>query len=384
MLLEFGIKNFFSFKEGAKISFRLPKNSPDSLSKGKDYSNLLGIKGKNASGKTNVLKAISFVCEFATDSFQEKPEEKIFIENFYNNSEDSEFFVEFRVDGTEFRYEIALDKIRVKREVLYRKVKRWSKVVERVDNNFKTVNDDFKGLKHINLRNNASFISTAHQYSLNDLEQFNSIYDFFNTIISNVSFFGLRQHNLSTESIEKISKHYHDNPKVLEFVKDIICRCDTGVSDIEIFERDDDGKKSYMPVFFHDIDDISEPLTHFTESSGTKSLYMQLGQYALVAQYGGILCFDEFDLNLHPHILPLLLDIFVNEEINVGNGQFLFSTHNNEILDYLGRYRTVFVEKENNESFAYRLDDIPGDILRNDRPILPVYQEGKIGGIPRL
>jgi hypothetical protein len=42
------------------------------------------------------------------------------------------------------------------------------------------------------------------------------------------------------------------------------------------------------------------------------------------------------------------------------------------------------VNKEDNESFAYRLDEIPGDILRNDRPILPAYNDGKIGGIPKL
>lgn len=53
-------------------------------------------------------------------------------------------------------------------------------------------------------------------------------------------------------------------------------------------------------------------------------------------------------------------------------------------MDYLGKYRIVLVNKENNESFLYRLDEISGDLLRNDRSISKVYENGKIGGKPRL
>jgi hypothetical protein len=61
--------------------------------------------------------------------------------------------------------------------------------------------------------------------------------------------------------------------------------------------------------------------------------------------------------------------------------QLLFTTHNTEIMDILGRYRTYLVQKVDNESFAYRLDEVPGDILRNDRPISPAYNDGKIGAL---
>ncbi|PTT56329.1 abortive infection protein, partial [Aeromonas sp. HMWF014] len=69
---------------------------------------------------------------------------------------------------------------------------------------------------------------------------------------------------------------------------------------------------------------------------------------------------------------------------NTNQSQIIFTTHNSEIIDFLGRYRTYIVEKTENESFAYRLDEISGDILRNDRPILPIYNSGKIGGVPKL
>jgi hypothetical protein len=42
------------------------------------------------------------------------------------------------------------------------------------------------------------------------------------------------------------------------------------------------------------------------------------------------------------------------------------------------------VNKENTESYCYRLDEIPSDILRNDRLISPAYNQGKIGGVPKI
>ena len=61
----------------------------------------------------------------------------------------------------------------------------------------------------------------------------------------------------------------------------------------------------------------------------------------------------------------------------------LFTTHNSEILDVLGKYRTYIVSKENGESIAYRLDEIR-DILRNDRSISVPYKRHFIGGYPKI
>jgi len=58
MLLEFGGENFFSFKEGFEVSFAKSKSSKDNV------ANVIALKGANASGKTNVLKALSFLSNF--------------------------------------------------------------------------------------------------------------------------------------------------------------------------------------------------------------------------------------------------------------------------------------------------------------------------------
>ena len=96
MLLEYGVRNFFCFKEGATVSFKLPNNCPESISQGKEYTNILCVKGKNGSGKTNLLKGLSFLGDFCANSFSYKPDEEINIENFFRNEKDSEFFIEFK------------------------------------------------------------------------------------------------------------------------------------------------------------------------------------------------------------------------------------------------------------------------------------------------
>ena len=72
MLLEFGFRNFYSFREGASISFRLDANCPESISLGKPFATVIGIKGANGSGKTQILKALKFISSFAHQSFSQE------------------------------------------------------------------------------------------------------------------------------------------------------------------------------------------------------------------------------------------------------------------------------------------------------------------------
>ncbi|MEA1911137.1 MAG: ATP-binding protein, partial [Spirochaetota bacterium] len=77
-------------------------------------------------------------------------------------------------------------------------------------------------------------------------------------------------------------------------------------------------------------------------------------------------------------------ELFTDESINTEDAQLLFTTHNSKIMDVLGKYRTILVNKEENESYLYRLDELPGDLIRNDRPIEPIYRSGKVGGVPKV
>jgi len=38
--------------------------------------------------------------------------------------------------------------------------------------------------------------------------------------------------------------------------------------------------------------------------------------------------------------------------------------------------------KTDGECVGYRLDELNPELIRNDRPIEPLYKSGKIGGVP--
>jgi len=380
MLLEFGAKNFFSFKEGFEVSLRLNASCPEKISRYKNYTNILAVKGANASGKTNVLKLLSFIQYFTIYSFNNKLDDDIDFHSYFNNNEVTEIYIVFSEKDIEYTYELTLRKEEVLSEVLYKKVKRKTKIIQRVNNEIVYTAKEFESLQILKLKSNASFISTAKQY---DLDEIDLIYSLFNNIRTNVHSMG-RDDELPNYQIA--SAFYNENKNVFQFVKSVLQKADTGIKDIKILnmENKETGKIEYFPIFDYEVKEQKNYLTFFDQSSGVKSLFQQLGIYKLALNEGAVLALDEFDINLHPDLLPMLIDFFEDEKKNINNAQLIFTTHNSEIMDELGKYRVVLVNKKENESFLYRLDEIPGDILRNDRSISSVYNTGKIGGKPKI
>lgn len=378
MLLEFGAENFCSFKEGFEISFQKSKNSTE------DIATIIAVKGANASGKTNVIKVLSFLQNFVTDSFSKyKPKDKIDIYPYFDSDEPIQMYAIFLEDDIEYRYELVLSATKVINEKIWRKDKRDTLLIERDEETIHTIKE-YSELKTINLnRKNASIVSIAKQYAIPQIDTF---YNLFNNIITNVYSLGKTDNKDMFLTVEEVSKIYFENKDVLDAVNHFLQKADTGISHIKILKRknEETGKIIYYPVFYYSIDGEDKFLTYYEQSSGTQSLYLQLHLYFTIVISGGVLAFDEFDINLHPDLLPMLLDFFENKESNPKNAQLILTTHNYDIMDRLGKYRTVLVNKEDNESFLYRLDEIPGDIIRNDRPISPIYNANKIGGKPRI
>lgn len=380
MLLEYGLRNFLSFKEGVTVSFRLDANVPAQVSHGRDFATVMCIKGANGSGKTQLLKGLAFLADFATRSFSREPDDPIKVDSFYGSTAPTEFFVEFRAGHDIYRYELEATSKRVIREALFRTHKKRVLLFERQGDEVKNSTKAFDVLKSMRLRGNASILSTARQYSVNELEV---VFRFFRQFVSNVGYDGHRDRSFL--DLKSVSELFASRPDYLKFAVDFVRECDIGIDDIVITEKEIPGdKKEYWPVFLHSVDEKKVPVLVATESSGTKQLFRSLFAYYLVLKAGGVLALDEFDIYLHPHILPRLIDLFSDFERNPKSAQLIFTTHNLEIIDICGRYRTYLVNKDENISYAYRLDEIPGDVLRNDRSLIPPYRDGKIGGVPRL
>ena len=239
-------------------------------------------------------------------------------------------------------------------------------------------------LKTINInRNNASIISIAHQYGLKELETF---YNFAEHIITNVGIKGKKTIDEHFLDYKEISKYYLDDKKIMNLMVKFLKNADTGISAIEIVEAEDKITKelTYEPLFNHKIDGKIYKLQYMEESNGTRLLFRQLGFYLATLELGAVIAYDEFDIGLHPDLSLMIIDLFEDKEINKNGAQLIFTSHHSEVIDKLGKYRLVFVNKEDNESYLYRLDEIPGDILRPDRSIMPAYNSHKIGGRPRV
>ncbi len=383
MLISFGARNYMSFKEGFEISMELSSSCPEATAAGKKFSDAICIIGANASGKTNVIRSLTYIADFCCNSFNSKPEDSLRGASFGWHKEPSYFFVEFMLGDVQYYYELELTNKEIVGEKLERKAARRVPVFSRKYNELEYCVKELKELSKIKFRKNVSVISIAHQYEVAALE---GIYSFFSSIVSNIDpFFGDVKFNGQYENAFITSKYYNETKEVLAYVKDKLARADTGITDIRIesFKSPTD-EEMFLPIFKHGTKDGDVEIPYFFESNGTRALYSQLSLFKRVLDQGGVLLLDEFDNNLHPDLHAWLIDFFLDPESNPNNAQILFSSHNAAFMDKLSKYKVVLVNKEDNESFLYRLDELPGSIVRNDRSIESVYKTGKLGGTPNL
>ena len=388
MIKKFGFSNFYSFKEYSEISFEFDNNVPSNVSKGYPYGTVIGIKGGNGSGKTNIIKAINFFFCFCLDGYshygiEKKNKGEIPYKSFFGNTDNTEFDIEFVIDDVGYVYELEINDNEIVRETIIRNKKRDVAIIDRdSDGNIECLKE-YDELKNIKLRKDQSIISVVDKFNFSsDMKELNILNFEFVKLLSNVNYHGYYDYDLG---VEGVTKQYKESEEIFKFIKNIIQAADPGIQDIVIKDRlNDEGEKVYYPIFVHENKGKPFPMAFKDESSGTKEIYKKMLIYHFVLNNGGVLAFDEFDVHLHANILPLIVNLFLDTDINKTNAQFIFTAHNTEIIDSLGRYRSVLVNKEDNESYCYRLDEIKGGILRNGRPISPIYKEGKIGGVPPI
>lgn len=384
MILEYGAKNCFSFKDWLQISFEANRKDVP-----KEYKILnteilpyLCLEGSNASGKTNALKVLYFIISFARNSFENNPDEKINYDTFFNNEEKSDFFLTFTLDDyldtkIKYYYEFSLKKGKVFSESFSEKID-TKKVKKLFSRTIKTVKDEyFKTNVDIKFRDNVSFFSTLFQH---EIEESNKFKIYFRKVFSNVSYYG--SNKLSHENISKI---YYESPELLRIAKLKLSQFDLGLVDIIIKKSEDPSisvEKRYYPIFVHQMEEGTCMLNEYSQSAGTLRLYYSLLYFIAVLMNGGLLIMDEIDIELHDEIVNALLSDF-NGTNNPKGAQLIFTSHNSRLLDEAKKYRSYFFEKENGESYCYRGDEIPLKI-RNERSLTALYNNGDLGGRPNI
>ncbi|MCZ4337128.1 AAA family ATPase [Shewanella colwelliana] len=382
MILRYGGCNFFCFKEDFEVDLRLNNNCPDDISRGKNCSQIMCVKGANASGKTTALKALALTAFFISNSFHEKTNRKSTIETYFSNSEPTVLYVEFRIDGLDYRYDLTIENGVVLIEKLTRISGKNVVLFSRVGTKLESTMEDYSELETIpQIRSDASLISIASQHEMKCIRNMHNLFDW--GVQSNVNDKGFNEF-IDTKGL---SKFYGENNDLLDFMKNQLARLDTGIVDVEISSLENDaGELIYFPLFSFEIDGEIKKLRLHSQSSGTKRLYKILVYFYIIIKhsdkmpFSSVLIMDELDLHLHSRITPELIKLIEREK----NTQLLFTCQNDQIIDEMGKYRTILVNKSENESYSYRLDELPSDLLRNGRPITPHYKKGAIGGVPNI
>lgn len=129
--------------------------------------------------------------------------------------------------------------------------------------------------------------------------------------------------------------------------------------------------------FKHSIDDVFYTLGE--ESDGTVRL---VEIYDILASSNEkVFVVDEIDRSLHPNLTYNLIKTYLQKK---NKGQLIVTTHEDRLLDLemLRRDEIWFVEKqENGESNLYSLEKYKE---RFDRDVLKAYLEGRYGSIPQF
>ena len=98
---------------------------------------------------------------------------------------------------------------------------------------------------------------------------------------------------------------------------------------------------------------------------------------------GKIIIVDELERSLHPSLVELIVKFFHNPEINRGNAQLIFNTHDVNLLSLeLFRRDQIWFTEKNSEKGAtdlYPLDDFS---VRKKENIQKGYLNGRYGAIP--
>ena len=380
MIIQFSIANYLSFKEPATLSLaatslREPEAEANGASFELDGINLKLLKsavvfGANASGKSNLIKALHFFKDFVFNSFKAlQSDEQISVEpyrlNVVSAKEPSMMEMVMVVEGSIFRYGFEVTPTEVCKEWLYKKAcKRRSKEIElfyRDSGQFNVHAKYSQAQELVNkkmIRDNALLLST--------LAQFNDP-----TAVSLIRWLGETQCLTEQDetNIWKDALKHLDDPNMRQRIVSFSQFADLGLDDIEKVNNrlvsthalfDNDGNKA---------GDVSFPF-EVNESEGTLKYFAFAYPTLHALDTGTRLIIDELGAKLHPTLLEHIVGLFNNASTNPRNAQLIFTR----------RDQIWFTQKD--IYGASRLFSLAEYKVRSNAPFERDYLLGKFGATP--
>lgn len=405
MIRNLRFSNFCSFMDETVVDFTTTAKTPtdDSFvgrADGTQVSLLAGVFGPNAAGKTNLLKALSFVSFFMRHSYQHiKPGKNIPVDRFTGSEADelpAHFELEFDSEAGRYWYAVTLTPEKVLEETL----KRFSKesgqfrqiLVRKLSDDGAIKLRAFDDFTKVSLltealadRPNASMLAVGQQ---SGRKEFKQVLDALGPVVSNVTRAGKRQQGFDglTSDLFKCSEFFQQHPEHHDALRELLTAADTGIEDFKIesvrFQPEDgEARESSLIFFQHQGPKGAFSLSAERESSGTRRLFMLFETFITILTEGGIAAIDEMESDLHPHLIPTIIGLFKNPEVNTKQAQLFFTCHHVEMLNHLLKEQIFLVEKnEDCVSEAYRLDSLKG--VRREENFFANYNSGRYGAIP--
>lgn len=405
MLIRFSFKNFKSFKNENVLDMEatsLKEHEYNIVDKdGITLLKLAAIYGANASGKTNVLQAFDFMKNRILVSDDSK-KSYLIDENFYSFMiSDNPISLEVEIllfNGKIYKYGFEVLKDSIMSEWLYvKKVNKFYTVFEREKNNVYMKSNN-KISKFTNIDEKTLFLNIYSKIN-KDNEEFNNVYDWF----VNSSYLDLGNPKFEDFISNRISLKLLSNEKYKNEMLRFIKTFDSGIEGIKITpnsikELQNENRIIKVELIHRGENNELKALPLELESNGTKKMFHLFDFFMEALKNGKVLFIDELDAKLHPLLTRYIISLFHNSEINIGNGQLIYSTHDTVNLnkDIFRRDEIWFTEKNKNgvsEIYAlsdYLLDDDTdntkksGRKVRNDATYNKDYLTGRYGAIPVL
>ena len=394
MILKIEFENFFSIRDLVRIDFRAA-NINTALARelghnvmdwnGVPVLKSVGLFGPNASGKSNILKAIDFCCRMILNSHLYNEGAVFNFEPFkFDGWQDkpSKFLIDFVCEGIEYEYSFELTKTKIISESLYHyPVGRRAKVFLRnIDGKYSFGTGVISKPSDVVLNTSDKNLFLSRASSMNrEIPQ--KLYRYF-----------LNHFLLGLVNVNELMvlDSFNTYKKVILKALEI---CDTDITDIEARKEQvpspvaipGQGELSFTLVdvlkfktFHRNQKDVMFDLD-LEESSGTRKLFQILIRLLDVVKNRKSIMMDEFDMGLHTRLADFILDLIHASE----GSQLLFSSHNTNLIDVkrLRRDQIVFVNKsEDGATEVYSLYDFKD--FRENMDAEKGYIQGRFDAVP--
>ncbi|MDR0284115.1 MAG: ATP-binding protein [Propionibacteriaceae bacterium] len=402
MLIRFQASNYRSLAEPAELSLvAVDRDRPAARAQepfGESLLAVAGIYGPNASGKSNVVSALAWLCDAVALSLRtwedEIPRDPF---AFQEADQPSTFELEMTVDGVRFEYILETGSTEVSYEALFHYPKRYRRrVFEREGMNvrFQPGVSGQVGIREL-LTQRTLVLSAARRFE-------DPLIRGFADQLIRCQIVGLIQRDprglvrFRRRSPLPTSLHFDGEwpPPLFGAPSQALAMlrmADLGIEDVEFVEDEVDhepdassrGRRRIR--FLHGSPSGQQPLELAQESQGTQAWINLIGYVLDALSRGSLLIVDELDGSLHPTLSAAVLRLFCDPSTNPQGAQLVFTAHDVSLLDHLNRDEVWFTEKQSDGSTRLgALAEFAGERVRKSKDLRSAYLRGKFGALPEV